>query len=161
MTSSSTASKRNVARECDTTVQYLWQLAYQHRRPSVELATKIEHATRGAVTVDDLRPELVRTTRRQNEASFQKMVIQYAELSGWRVYHVTNVSGRLRATTSPGFPDLVLVRGERMVFAELKTDRGKTTKAQDEWLSALRQTPAEVFLWRPRDWDEIERTLAR
>ena len=39
---------------------------------------------------------------------------------GWRVYHVAKVKGHLRARTSPGFPDLVMVRAPRLLFAELK-----------------------------------------
>ena len=62
-----------------------------------------------------------------------------------------------------GFPDIVLCRPPRLILAELKTDSGKTSPEQDEWLEALAGCPGvEVFLWRPAAWDsgEIVRALA-
>ena len=44
------------------------------------------------------------------EAQWRQTVVEYAELRGWRVYHVTDVRKRLRSSTSVGFPDLVLAR---------------------------------------------------
>lgn len=77
---------------------------------------------------------------------------------GWRGYHTH------RSQHSPaGFPDLTLVRGGRLIFAELKTERGKTTDEQDAWLEDLGAVELEtydtdpleaavrVFLWRPSD----------
>ena len=53
-------------------------------------------------------------------------------------------------------PDLCLVRGRRLIFAELKTEKGRLTPAQEAWLEAfkaLRSTaPIEVYVWRPADW---------
>ncbi len=113
----------------------------------------------------------------QSEKQFQAAVIEYAKLNGWLVYHTRNSRG-----SEPGFPDLVLVhpgsgdsvpRRPRLVFAELKTERGRTSLAQAEWLSALGRVTASgggspmqsprIFteLWRPRDWWTIERKLAR
>ena len=96
----------------------------------------------------------------ETEDDFQAAVIQLAELLGWMLYHVTNVRGRLRSHTSSGFPDLVLVRGLRCLFIELKTDSESPSPEQDRWLSALLAVPGlEVDVWRPRDWPHIERTL--
>ena len=59
-----------------------------------------------------------------------------------------------------GWPDLVLVRPPRIIFAELKNDRGEVRPAQLEWLDVLRLLPyAEVYLWRPSDWDAVVETL--
>ena len=71
---------------------------------------------------------------------------------GWRIYHVTNVHKRLRSHTSEGFPDLHMVRGKRIVYAELKDATGERTDTQLEWAEAIEQTPAEYYLWRPVDW---------
>jgi hypothetical protein len=92
----------------------------------------------------------------QTEKEFMGQVVALARLRGWLVYH-THDSRRSPA----GFPDLVLVRPRdgRLVFAELKTDRGCLRPAQVLWLEALRQTAAEVYVWRPAQWDEIERCL--
>lgn len=63
--------RRRVALLCDTTVDYLYQLAGSHRCASPQLAGLIETATNGAVTARDLRPDLAaifdnRTAQRQD-----------------------------------------------------------------------------------------------
>lgn len=89
------------------------------------------------------------------EKAFQEQVLDLARLSGWRCYH-THDSRR----SAPGFPDLVLCRPPVIVFAELKTEVGKTRPEQREWLAALGGCGGvEARLWRPSDWKEIERTL--
>ena len=59
------------------------------------------------------------------EGKFQAAIIELATVCGWLAYH-THDSRR----STPGFPDLVLVRGGVLLFRELKTDTGKTSKAQ-------------------------------
>jgi hypothetical protein len=58
-----------------------------------------------------------------------------------------------------GYPDLTLVRGGRMVFAELKAQDGRLSAEQTAWLDALKQTKAEVYVWKPSDWPTIKRVL--
>jgi len=92
-----------------------------------------------------------------NERDLHRAIVAYAELVRWRVYHVANVQKQLRNHTAVGFPDLVMVRRGRLIFAELKSERGKTTHAQDTWqlaLEAVREDAPniEVYLWRPADW---------
>ena len=89
-----------------------------------------------------------------SEADFQAQVLQLAKLMRWRCYH-THDSRRSEA----GFPDLTLVRGGRLIFAELKAEKGKVTGSQQAWLTDLKDTGAEVYLWRPSDWVDIERIL--
>lgn len=90
----------------------------------------------------------------QTEASFQAQVIELARLRRWRHYH-TRDSRRSVA----GFPDLVLVRRERLIVAELKAEGGRLTREQAGWIGDLEVTPAEVHVWRPSDWPEIEVAL--
>lgn len=98
----------------------------------------------------------------EREAGFQATVVQLAELHGWRLYH-THDSRR----SNPGFPDLVLVRDGVLIFAELKSETGRVSPAQTEWLAALehveREAPGVVstHVWRPRDWHTIEHILTR
>ena len=99
----------------------------------------------------------------QSEKQFQAAVIQYARLRGWRHIYHTHDSRHSPA----GFPDLILLRrmegGDvEMVVAELKTDKGKATEAQMDWLVHFDRIPCEaiaVGLWRPSDWDHIEDVL--
>jgi hypothetical protein len=98
------------------------------------------------------------------ESDFQKLVIDYAHLNRWRVAHFRaslNQRGKWQtavAGDAKGFPDLVLVR-ERVIFAELKTDRGVIGDAQKQWRDWLKAANVEHHLWRPRDWDEVQRIL--
>ena len=95
------------------------------------------------------------------ETQLQRAIIQLAKLLGWYVYHVAKVKGQLKAETSVGFPDLVLVRGGRIIFVELKSAIGRVSKDQEEWLKRLSATKAEVWVWRPADWmsGAIEKVL--
>ena len=63
------------------------------------------------------------------EKEFQSMVEQIAKLRGWTFYH-TYDSRR----SNPGFPDLQMLRGERQVIAELKSQKGRITEIQKDWL---------------------------
>jgi hypothetical protein len=63
-----------------------------------------------------------------SERDLSGFVADCARLFGWRRYH-TWLSRRSPA----GFPDEVLVRPPRLVFAELKSDRGRLTPEQGAW----------------------------
>ncbi len=90
-----------------------------------------------------------------SEKQFQAQVIELAQLCGWRCYHTHD-----SRCSAPGFPDLVLARSPRLVFAELKSEEGRIRPEQSAWLDALgRSTNARACLWRPADWDDIQATL--
>jgi hypothetical protein len=75
---------------------------------------------------------------------------------GWTKRYHTRFSWK----SERGFPDLVLVRPPRLIIAELKRDDRDTTAEQEDWLSTLRLVPGiEVYVWRPRDYDEVIRIL--
>ena len=91
-----------------------------------------------------------------SEAQWARTVVEYAELMGWRVYRTW-----LSVRSPAGYPDLTLVR-ERVVWAELKREKGGIlTKAQEDWLIALCIADQETHVWRPSDWDEVQRVLGR
>lgn len=90
-----------------------------------------------------------------SEKAFLSQVVHLARLCGWLVYH-THDSRRSAA----GFPDLAMVHPAwGLIFAELKADKGRTTKEQDAWLAALRAAGQRACLWRPADWDTIVQVL--
>lgn len=88
------------------------------------------------------------------EKAFQAIVIKAAKLFHWLCYH-THDSRR----SPEGFPDLVMVRRNRLIFAELKTEKGRVKLSQKEWLDALREAGEETYVWRPSAWQDITRIL--
>jgi hypothetical protein len=92
---------------------------------------------------------------RISEKVFQSQILEAARYLGWLPYHVFD-----SRRSVPGFPDLVLVRPPRALFAELKTEKGVLSAAQTAWLAQLEGCPGiETFVWRPRDWETIVATL--
>ena len=89
-----------------------------------------------------------------SEKQFQAEVQAFARRHGWRCHHHT-ISKR----SQPGWFDLVLVRGKRVIFAELKTSVGKLSEAQQEWFEAFKEAGQEVYIWRPSDWGDIVNRL--
>jgi hypothetical protein len=93
------------------------------------------------------------------------MVLRVAKAHGWECCYHTYRSTR----SAPGFPDLVLAKPAsatspgRLLFAELKREKGKLTAAQAVWLDVLRHTVpgVEVYEWRPSDLPEIVDCLTR
>lgn len=99
-----------------------------------------------------------------SEAEFLRQLLELARALGWRSAHFrparTAKGWRTPlAGDAKGWPDLVLVRGRRALFVELKVGRGEPTWEQTLWLEALRGAGLDARLWRPEDWREIEDTL--
>jgi len=89
------------------------------------------------------------------EKDFQRSVEEVAQSFGWATYHTYDS----RRSTA-GFSDHTMVRQGRLIFAELKTQKGIVRKSQKEWLDMLREVEhLEVYLWRPSDWPLIESIL--
>lgn len=106
-----------------------------------------------------------------SERQFQSQVLALAQLLGWSYWHdnATNAPRRCQSCGAyragprnvAGLPDLLLVRGSQLIWAELKAQDGSTSPEQRQWIAALRAAGQTVFVWRPSDWPEIERVLAR
>lgn len=63
-----------------------------------------------------------------------------------------------------GFPDLVMVRGQRLIFAELKVGKNKLSAEQSQWiidLTNLVSMEVAVYSWTPKDWIDILKVLMR
>lgn len=84
------------------------------------------------------------------EKEWQAQVTQLAKQTGWRGAYHTYDSRR----SSSGFPDLVLVR-DRVVYLELKREKGKLSPAQRDWIGWLLSAGAEVYVVRPRDLEAL------
>jgi len=102
-----------------------------------------------------------------SERAFQDQVVTLAHLFGWTVAHF-RPARTARGWRTPvaadgaGFPDLVLVKEGRLICAELKSQRGKLSAAQEMWLALLSTVPGVLaVVWKPADWDVIASELQR
>lgn len=103
------------------------------------------------------------------ERPFTNEVIKFARDHNWTVFHIhdqDSYENYRKIATGGGFPDLIMYRTDgqgraSMVVAELKTDaeNSMVRPNQDEWLNAYKQFIPSTFVWRPSDWEEIERVL--
>jgi hypothetical protein len=89
---------------------------------------------------DELRREVERT---MTERQLMDRVTSMAKARGWLCYHTWQ-----SRHSEAGFPDLVLVRTHRadmrVLYLELKRDKGRLTQAQQAWIDALRNAQQEV-----------------
>jgi hypothetical protein len=104
------------------------------------------------------------------EKELRASIVRAAREFGWRVYFTWS------SMHSPaGFPDLCMVRPPRLIFAELKAEKGKLSDDQEAWLADLRAlshpglamgssgepllNAIQVFIWRPADLEDAYRVL--
>ena len=97
-----------------------------------------------------------------SETEWQEWVVARATERGWEVCHhrPAMVRGRwITNTSSPGFPDLTLLRAStgQLVFLELKRERGSKMKpGQAEWIAGLQQVPGvEAYIVKPSDAADV------
>lgn len=77
--------------------------------------------------------------------------VTLAALPGVEAYH-TYDSRR----SEPGFPDFVVLVGDRAWAIELKTATGRVTPAQTRWLAAFARLPRwRALVVRPQDWPAV------
>lgn len=91
---------------------------------------------------------------RMSEDDLLTAVIDLAKLLGLRVHHtrpartahgwVTPISGH------KGLPDLVIAGPGGVLWRELKSNTGRLTLDQVEWISALRESGQDAEVWRPQ-----------
>ena len=90
---------------------------------------------------------------KQSEREFQASVTRVVEMLGGLVYH-TYDSRR----SAMGYPDLTIVTlNQGVIFAELKSVKGRVTDSQWVWLRGL--PDHQAYLWRPEDFDDAVRII--
>lgn len=98
-----------------------------------------------------------------SEASFQRTVEAVLTRFGWLYFHAPdnkpNRHGFIQ-NIKAGFPDLVAVRGNRVVYMELKREQGVVSDAQAEWHEALQQAGQEIYVFRPSDLEHVTAILS-
>ena len=99
------------------------------------------------------------------ERDFQSAIIDLAHLRGYRIHHcrpAVTPSGKWATHISgdPGFCDLVLAKPGRILFLEVKSDRGRVTPDQVAWLAALDTVSGVTArVVRPEHWDWVVEAL--
>lgn len=100
-----------------------------------------------------------------SEKEFTKQVLNLAKFMGWRTAHFRPAQAQSGRWLTPvqgdgkGFPDLLMVKGDQVIAAELKVGRNNLTPEQGDWLRDLRGAGVEAHTWRPADWPRIVQTL--
>lgn len=89
------------------------------------------------------------------ERDFSNQVLALGRIHKWHVYTIPDS----RWASLAGFPDLALWKDTHFFFVELKTDKGRVSMHQERVHEDLRRAGQTVLIWRPRDWDEIEKIL--
>jgi hypothetical protein len=98
-----------------------------------------------------------------NERAFKAHIRNRARALGWLCYdHPDSRYGH-----GSGFPDLAMSHRERgqVAFIECKTNTGRFSPDQDEWIGSLMEAAKRglgvliVDIWRPKDFQRINRYL--
>lgn len=105
--------------------------------------------------------------RAMTEKTFQAQVMQLARLNGWKAYHAPpNVivcptcKRKVYQQMEPGLPDCIFIKAPRVIWAELKREKGGKFSADQQFtLAALEAAGQEVYRWRPSDWAQIVAVL--
>jgi len=80
------------------------------------------------------------------EEQFQNTVIAMCKLLRIACYHPY-----FSRRSSAGWPDLALCGQSGFLLRELKTERGRLTRDQQEWGARLRNVGVSWDVWRPGD----------
>ncbi len=103
-----------------------------------------------------------------SEKELGKFLHDLGELYSWKMYHQVDMGAcpnchrpSFSKRIGTGFPDWVMAHENgRLIFAELKSQKGVLKSDQAEWLKLLnRHMGTEVYLWRPSDMDSIAQSL--
>jgi 3',5'-cyclic AMP phosphodiesterase CpdA len=100
------------------------------------------------------------------EKALSDNIVALARMLGYLVHR----DPTWRATgADPGYPDLTLAREGKIIFVELKADKGKLTPEQMDWADAIDGTHRDsgyemrpwYYVWRPSNWyaGEVEAVL--
>lgn len=85
-----------------------------------------------------------------NEKQLQASVLELASYLGWKYFHPHNSRHSV-----PGYPDLTLVHPEHgIIWRELKTDKGRVSSHQVEWIAAINKAGGSAGVWNLADWVE-------
>lgn len=116
-----------------------------------------------AVPVPPRRPRITpreRYVRSGSEAQLYIAVTDALGWRGWRWMHIGRSDHALLNDAGAGWPDIVALRGRRLLVVELKSHSGSYEPGQIEWLDAFRAAGAETLTLRPEGLDAFLSEIA-
>lgn len=99
--------------------------------------------------------------RAMSEEALLTAVTEALDTFRWRWCHFrparTEKGWRTLLQGHRGLPDIIAVRDSRLLFCELKAERGQLSPAQWDWVMDLGRLKGpgetvEVYIWRPSNW---------
>lgn len=91
---------------------------------------------------------------RMTETQFQTRITDLCDYLGLKWHHEVDSRKSKR-----GWPDLVIAGPSGVLFVELKTETGRISTEQRQWLDHLVTAGAHVRVWRPQHWADIAHDL--
>lgn len=88
------------------------------------------------------------------EAEFAGWLEDLCGVYKWAYYHTWRSDHSVG-----GWPDYCLCKPPRILFVEVKSEKGKITSAQQAWITMLQECGLEVYVWRPSQRNDIEEIL--
>ena len=105
------------------------------------------------------------TLKGLSEADFHNAVAAYAKSEGWTCFSIRKTGmmgsdGKWRGMADAGFPDVIACRAGKLLALELKSETGRASPEQTEWLALLAAVPGVTArLARPRDAAELMKMM--
>lgn len=96
-----------------------------------------------------------------SERDFQRTVIEFLHVMGFRVAHFRPALTKHGWVTpvqadGAGFPDILAVRKGLCLAVELKSAKGRLAPLQERWLRAWAEVPGcRAAVWRPADFPQV------
>jgi hypothetical protein len=116
------------------------------------------------------KPPVRVVLRGEDEAKLEAFVVRVAHTYGWCGFHVSFSHGSVTGVhmlgqgddhyDSDGWPDWVFVRGQRIIFRELKGVGKYADANQRRWGAALVAAGQDWKVWKPSDSEEIVATFS-
>lgn len=116
------------------------------------------------------RPPAKINLRPEKEKDFEAKVKKLAHLYGWHGFHISFSHGAVTGVhtlglgddhyDSNGFPDWIFVRGDRIIYRELKGGgRRGLTDEQKLWHAWLKAAGQDVDTWKSGDEQKVIATF--
>lgn len=90
-----------------------------------------------------------------SEAQLRERVVVLAHAYGWKVFSLPISKTRRPVKNASGYPDLTLARYGRVLFIELKQEKGVLSEEQLRW---MRELP-DCFVIRPSNLPALDGML--